>query len=253
VQLGLWAAQSPSLVVVQLGLAALAAAGAAGAGAFGMLPQACNVSKISQPDLVKLIPQIRQANANTWTFAQLPAPQASGSIKIGSSTRSWSAGQPVGDILRLGDIDGVYNLQCMTLGKIAQVSGSRLDYLQLKAANLMSDTTLGGMSKSIYVKARAIKEIPGMADFLSTKVGGAVSKGDIEKMSLADLLKKQPDLANVDLGSLTLGQVPGLLDKVPLQEFPNWKEFQISRVPGLAKVPSNTFPSQPQPEAASGR
>lgn len=240
------------------GLAALASGGAAAAGAagtgavFGMLPQSCNApSEFRAVELAKVIPAIQQQNP-TWgnlRFASLPAPSSAGSMQVGGVRRAWNAGQPVDQIVRLGDVDGTFNVHCMNLEQIAKASGMGMNLanLTLKGTGLVKETTLVKLSTTVYSRASKVGDIPGMAQFLASKLGNSTVSADaLNKLSLSEALKQYPKLADLDLGNLTLQQVPGVYRQAILADFPNWKEMQIAQVPGLRQVPFSQFPTLPR-------
>jgi hypothetical protein len=226
---------------------------------FGAIPPGCTTGQ-TPPDLVKLIPMLKDGKVdwNRVNFAAIPAPTQAGSAKFGRASVSWKAGQKVSEIVRLGDLDGVFNLQCMSLAKIAQFSGvnpAQLAQLKLGQSKLVKETTLISLSRTVYVRAKTISEIPGMVDLLVARLGNSnstkLTREAISKMSLAELIKQQPELGKVDFGMMGLGEIPGLTSKALLGDFPGWRNFLISQIPGLDKVPFAQFPSRPQAATAT--
>lgn len=227
---------------------------------FGAIPPGCTTGQ-TPPDLVKLIPMLKDGKVdwNRVNFAAIPAPTQAGSAKFGRASVSWKAGQKVSEIVRLGDLDGVFNLQCMSLAKIAQFSGvnpAQLAQLKLGQSKLVKETTLISLSRTVYVRARTISEIPGMADLLVARLANSstnpkLTREAIAKMSLTDLIKQHPELGSIDFGTMGLGEVPGLTNKALLGDFPGWRNFLISQIPGLDQVPFAQFPSRPQAATAT--
>ena len=219
----------------------LGAVGAAGA----LLPQACNVSRINPPaGLDKLIAWDKMPSTSKTTFSALPAFKSDGSVDIYKARRSWSKGQAVADVVQLGDVDGVYNVQCMTMGSIARLGAVDLNKYNLTGLKWFKDTTLKGLSDTIYARVSKISEMPGLAEYLSANLPGQ-TKDKLGAMSLKDALKQFPDLAKMEMGQLPLPKVPGFISAVPLNTIPDWKKISVSKIPGLSKVPFSQFPSNP--------
>ncbi|MBD2073375.1 hypothetical protein H6F86_05645 [Phormidium sp. FACHB-592] len=240
------------------GAAAAGAAGAAGSAlavpgllasaAFGMIPQSCSTTGETPTELVRLIPQLKEGQPN-WsaiTFRSLPAPSQAGSMKFGSSNRDWKAGQSVADIVRVSDTMGSFNLHCLGLSKLASMGQMGIATKPLSTLNLLSDTSIQGLSKTLYLRAKKIGDVKGMAEWLASKSSGKVTAEQLSGMSFADAIKSNPSLGGLQMGSMPLSELPGYSD-ILLGDIPNWKTSTVSQVSGLANVPFSQFPSQPKP------
>jgi len=230
------------------GLGALASGAIAKTGlvaAGGLLPQACSVTRISPPaGLDKLIDWKKMPADSKTTFSALPTFKSDGSVDIYKSRRSWSKGQAVSDVVQLGDVDGVYNMQCMTMGSIGRLGAVDLNKYNLTGLKWFKDTTLKGLSETIYTRVSKISEMPGLAEYLSSNLPGQ-TKEKLGAMSLKDALKQFPDLGKMEMGQLPLTKIPGFLSTVSLNSIPDWKKIPVSQIPGLSKVPFSQFPSNP--------
>lgn len=183
------------------------------------------------------------------TFSHLGYAYTKGKVKVKGQTVAWggqgNAATPA-DALNLGNLDGVYNLQCLNLAQIEKASGKKLSDKPLGETGLMRQTTFVNLTKTAYQKAKTVGDVPGLAEMLFSKLPQSVglTKDAIAKMSFAELLEKVPQLAQVNLGSIAIGEIPGFM-QVPLANFSDWKNFAVSEVPGLADVPFSQFPTKP--------
>jgi hypothetical protein len=240
------------------GAGAAGAAGAAGSAlavpgllagtAFGMIPQSCSTTGETPTELVRLIPQLKESQPN-WsaiTFRSLPAPSQAGSMKFGGSSRNWKAGQKVADIVRVSDTIGSFNLHCLGVSKLASMGQMGMANKPLSTLNLVADTSIQGLSKTLYLRAKKIGDVKGMAEWLASKSSGKVTAEQLSGMSFADAIKSNPSLGGLQMGSMPLSELPGYSDLL-LGDIPNWKTATISQVSGLANVPFSQFTSQPKP------
>ena len=220
----------------------------------GTIPQSCSTTGETPIQLAQLLPLLKEANPNwsTSTFASLPAPTKAGSIKLGKSSVSWKAGQPVADIVRVGDTDGTFNLHCLGVAKLASLSQLGLAAKPLSTLNLVADTTLKGLSQSLYRRAKTIGDVKGLAEWIAPKSAGRFTAEQLSGMSVADLLKAEPALASLPLGAVPLNQLPGYSDLL-LGDVPSLASKSISQVAGLSNVPFSQFPVQPKPLTALGK
>jgi hypothetical protein len=240
------------------GAGAAGAAGAAGSAlavpgllagtAFGMIPQSCSTTGETPTELVRLIPQLKESQPN-WsaiTFRSLPAPSQAGSMKFGGSSRNWKAGQKVADIVRVSDTIGSFNLHCLGVSKLASMGQMGMANKPLSTLNLVSDTSIQGLSKTLYLRAKKIGDVKGMAEWLASKSSGKLTAEQLSGMSFADAIKSNASLGGLQMGSMPLSELPGYSDLL-LGDIPNWKTATISQVSGLANVPFSQFTSQPKP------
>ncbi|MBD2033543.1 hypothetical protein H6F76_00490 [Leptolyngbya sp. FACHB-321] len=227
---------------------ALAVPGLLASAAFGMMPQSCSTTGETPTELVRLIPQLKESQPN-WsaiTFRSLPAPSQAGSMKFGGNRRDWKAGQNVADIVRVSDTIGSFNLHCLGLSRLASMGQMGIATKPLSTLNLVSDTSIQGLSKTLYLRAKKIGDVKGMAEWLASKSSGKVTAEQLSGMSFADAIKSNPSLGGLQMGSMPLSELPGYND-ILLGDIPNWKTSTVSQVSGLANVPFSQFPSQPKP------
>ena len=217
----------------------------------GAIPPACSTTGETPSQLAKLLPQLKQSqpNWNTTTFASLPAPSEPGSVKLGNVSRTWKAGQPVADIVRVGDTDGTFNLYCLGLSKLASLGRMGMATKPLSTLNLTADTTVQGVSQTLYLRAKTVGDVNGLAEWLAAKSGGTVTAMQLAGITLADALKANPSLASLPMGNLPLHQLPGYNDLL-LGDIPNWRSATVSQIVGLKNVPFSQFPTQPKPLSA---
>lgn len=254
-----------STIALSTGGGAAAAAGAAGAGslavpgllagsAFGLVPQACSTTGETPIQLAQLLPQLKdsQPNWSAESFGSLPAPTEAGAIKLGNSSRTWKAGQPVAEIVRVSDTVGTFNLHCLGLSKLASLGQMGMAAKPLSTLNLVADTSIQGLSKTLYLRAKKIGDVKGMAEWLASKADGKVTSEQLSGMSFADAIKANPALGGLQMGMMPLSQLPGYSDLL-VGDIPNWKSATVSQVVGLKNVPFSQFPAQPKPLSASAK
>ena len=236
------------------GASALAVPGLLAGSTFGLIPQSCSTTGETPLQLAQLLPQLKDAQPN-WSaasFGSLPAPTQAGSIKLGNQSRSWKAGQPVADIVHVEDTDGTFNLHCMGLSKLASLGQMGIAAKPLSALNLVVDTTLQGLSKTLYLRAKKVGDVKGMAELLAAKSGGVMTVEQVSGMSFADVVKANPDLGKLPMGAMPLNQLPGYNDML-VGDVPNWKSGAVSQIVGLKNIPFSQFPAQPKPLSASAK
>ena len=214
----------------------------------GTVPQSCSTTGATPLQLAQLIPQLKnpQPHWSATTFKSLPAPTKDGSVKLGGKTIAWKAGQPVADIVHIGDTDGSFNLHCLGLSKLAAASAVGVAAKPLSTLNLVADTSLQGLSKTLYIRAQTVGDVKGLSTLLASKSNGELTAEQLEGMRLSDVLKANPTLASLPLGAMPLNQVPGYSDLL-LGDIPNWSGKAVSQVLGLASMPFSQFPVQPKP------
>ncbi len=230
---------------------ALAVPGLLAGSTLGTVPQACATTGETPIQLAQLLPQLKDSRPD-WSagsFGSLPAPTQDGTVKLGNVARTWKAGQPVADIVHVGDTAGTFNLHCLGLAKLASLGQMGMAQKPLSTLNLVADTTVQGLSKTLYLRAKTIGDVKGMAEWLAGRSGGQVTAAQLSGMSFADALKSYPELGKLPMGALPLGQLPGYSDLL-LGDIPNWKSATIAQIVGLKNVPFSQFPTQPKPLTA---
>ncbi len=240
-----------SAAAAATGTGSLAVPGLLAGSMLGTVPQSCATTGETPTALVQLIPQLKDGNPdwNAVTFAQLTAPTQAGTVKLGHNTVSWQAGQPVSDIVHVGDTDGSFNLHCLGLSKLASLGRLGLAAKPLSTLNLVADTTLKGLSQSLYRRARTVGDVKGLPEWIAARSGGALTASQVSSLSFADLFQAHPTVAALPLGDVPLSQIPGYSD-ILLGDIPNWTSKTVSQVVGLQNVPFSQFPAQPKPLTA---
>jgi len=235
-------------VAAAAGAGSLAVPGLLAGSTFGLIPQACSTTGETPLQLVQLLPQLKDAQPN-WSaasFGSLPAPTEAGALKLGKVSRTWKAGQPVADILHMSDTDGTFNLHCLGLSKLASLGQVGMAAKPLSTLNLVTDTSIQGLSKTLYLRAKKIGDVKGMAEWLASKAGGKVTSEQLSGMSFAEVIKANPALGGLQMGLMPLNQLPGYSD-ILVGDIPNWKSATVSQIVGLKNVPFSQFPVQPKP------
>ncbi len=188
------------------------------------------------------------------TFSSLPVIQQSGEIQVPNQiieqlgynpSRSWQAGDSVGNIMMLGDVQDTFGLHALSLNNVAHFTGLNLGDLSLSNFPLLGKQTI----------ATLVSAVPTLRDFklsqvkpLEDLVQSSLNLNDWGSVSLSaiashDVLGKLP-LSKLSLDRYSFTQIPGL-DRVPLSNFKEWQASLINGIPGLSQVAFSQFPINP--------
>ena len=157
-------------------------------------------------------------------------------------SRSWSAGTPIENILKIGDIASSSTLANWTLRTIddyvpIDLAGMRLSDIPLLNGESIHDLAfaipeLAGFKLSELRPAfDAVKSVIGLNDALNLS---DVAIGDLN-VELGSISLDVLDLSEYDLDS-----IPGIAD-APFGDFVEFKDSFISEIPGLKFVPVAAF------------
>lgn len=148
--------------------------------------------------------------------------------------------QSVADVLTLSDFSELVDLRDMTLGlSIQNLSRDELLGLTLEDYPFITEITLAEIAQLTNTYKLAVSKLPLALVALETFLSHpnlAIEK----KLTLAQVLKRYPDIGSVKLGFLEIDQydykaIPGLLE-IPLTQIPNWESVRVSEVPGLERT-----------------
>ncbi|BAZ03143.1 hypothetical protein NIES37_71560 (plasmid) [Tolypothrix tenuis PCC 7101] len=167
-------------------------------------------------------------------------------------TRTWSAGQSLAEVMELGDFEATeFNIEDFTLGDIADITGVQLKNLKLSDFETLDWQTLEDLAEAIpNLEDSEIAAIPPIQE-LVTKVTGSTAS----YQTVGEVLDNYPQLGEVELGEYVkldkykLTSIPGI-ENAQLKDFTNWQNTTIGKVPGLAEVPFDQFPSVPIPDVS---
>jgi hypothetical protein len=185
------------------------------------------------------------------TFESLPSFTTDGSLSFPSELlpelgynpeRSWSANQPVDQVMMLGDFQDSFALQNLTLQEIDLITGLDLKNFSLDQFGLVAEQTVETLVAAIPSMANIpVQQILPLSDLLAPfginqnqTVGQVIAVQQIANLSLA----------NLSLENYQLKHLPGL-SNTPLGNFDSWQEATIEEIPGLNLVPFNQFPNPP--------
>ncbi len=221
-----------------------------------LIPQANAQSTIKQdqsPTKTAPIPDWSKINFGSMKFSE------SGSVEFPNiknpgmkENRMWTAGQSLADVMELGDFEETeFKIQDLTLDKISKITGDNLKNFKLSDFELLNWQTLADLNAVVpgLSKLKVGSMLP-IADFLKKALpSGKYNAND----TIAQVIKKNPQLKNVELGKYIdlkkykLTSIPGI-QKAQIKKFTNWQNTTIAKVPGLPKVPFNEFPGIPVPD-----
>jgi len=165
----------------------------------------------------------------------------------GNQTRTWQAGQSIGDFMELGDFeDANLNIEKLNLKAISQALAIDLDGLKLDDFGIIKTQTLSDLVKAIPdLAAQSASSVPPIADFLrqmgistNQKIGNVANYYNLDNITLGN---------EIDLSKYKLTSIPGI-ENSSFDKFANWQDTLISDIPGLKDLPWNNFPSLPEPD-----
>ncbi|MGF2037172.1 MAG: hypothetical protein RMZ43_017940 [Nostoc sp. CmiVER01] len=165
----------------------------------------------------------------------------------GNQTRTWQAGQSIGDFMELGDFeDANLNLEKLNLRAISQALAIDLDGLTLDDFGVIKTQTLSDLVKAIPELANQLaRSVAPIADFfrqmgISTnqRIGNVANYYNLDNIPLG---------SKIDLSKYKLTSIPGI-ENSSFDEFANWQDTLISDIPGLKDLSWNNFPSVPEPD-----
>lgn len=167
-------------------------------------------------------------------------------------TRTWSAGQSLAEVMELGDFEATeFNIEDFTLEDIADITGIQLKNLKLSDFETLDWQTLEDLAEAIpNLEDSEVGAIPPIQE-LVTKVTGSTAS----YQTVGEVLDNYPQLGEVELGEYVkldkykLTSIPGI-ENAQLKDFTNWQNTTIGKVPGLADVPFDRFPSVPIPDVS---
>lgn len=167
-------------------------------------------------------------------------------------TRTWSTGQSLAEVMELGDFEATeFNIEDFTLEDIASITGINLKNLKLSDFETLNWQTLEDLAEAIpNLEDSEVGAIPPIQE-LVTKVTGSTAS----YQTVGEVLDNYPELGEVEIGKYVkldkykLTSIPGIQD-AQLKDFTNWQNTTISKVPGLADVPFDQFPSVPIPDVS---
>ena len=165
----------------------------------------------------------------------------------GNQTRTWQAGQSIGDFMELGDFeDANLNIDLLNLSTISKALGINLNSLKLSDFGVMKTQTLSDLVKAIPELAnQSVSSVPPIADFLSQM--GISSDDTIGNVANYYELDNVPIGNTIDLDKYKLTSIPGI-ENSSFDKFANWQDTLISDIPGLKDLSWNNFPSVPEPD-----
>ncbi|MEL6384189.1 MAG: hypothetical protein AAFX51_15885 [Cyanobacteria bacterium J06636_28] len=266
-----------SLVVAAMALQATVAIAQLEQQTQDSLFQEAEIIQQTLPEYTEFGSQTFNGLGNTPTAGEIPSLPGELLDDIGYDPgKQWNAGDPIADILTLGDIGNSFYGQAMSLGDISNITGTNTAATALTDFSLIQNQSLSSLSAIAGLDNFKLQDVaPFQAVFNEAVTPGleqiAAQTGDLANFdpqgwinnTLADYggetignLIKMPDLLSEGvfgdlsfggdaldiLGDYSIGDVPGL-DQVKIGEFAGWEELSISEVPGLENVPFGSFPN----------
>jgi len=200
------------------------------------------------------LPTVEQGGAilpdwNQITFSTLPSVQADGVFQATPDivqalgydpSRSWQAGDPLAQVLSLGDVQDAFGLEQFNLAAIASLTGLDLGQVSLENLGPAHWQSVASLVRAIPgLEQFPVEHVAPVFDLLSAH-GIEIPYGEILGEIAADPVAGALQLADIDLSRYGLDAIPGL-ENVQLGNLANWQEALISEIPGLSEVPFSEF------------
>ncbi|AFZ28332.1 hypothetical protein Cylst_6556 (plasmid) [Cylindrospermum stagnale PCC 7417] len=192
------------------------------------------------------------------SLSQLPGISQSGTIDgspysqaLGYDlSRTWNVGMTPDQYLKLGDISEAlqteeFSLQAIALRTVpeanADINSTNLNEIALSEFPLAGEQTLSHLAQVVPgLDQTEVKDIAPVTTLLKSK-GIAASNLTLSQV-LAQYEVGQMKLEEIDLSKFSISSIPNL-DAVPIQDFTNWMNSNVSDIPGLGQVPLASMPN----------
>lgn len=201
------------------------------------------------PSPVALTPLLTAPDWNQITFSNLPGFGQPGGFTVPPEvtallgfdpSRQWSGAEPLADVLQLGDFQGSFELQQLTLDDISAIIGLDLAALRLNDLELLGRQTLSDLAAAVpSLGSVNLSSLPIVRDVLSAAGVNVNNRTTLNQLLQEPAIAALP-LSQVDLSAYDLTALPGLTT-TPLANFHDWQQTPVSGVPGLARVPFARF------------
>ncbi|MBW4558056.1 MAG: hypothetical protein KME59_19410 [Trichormus sp. ATA11-4-KO1] len=173
--------------------------------------------------------------------------QESGSVRfpgrLGTETRTWSAGQSIAEFLELGDFEEAdFGIERLNVQAIARTQGTNINTLRLSDFGLLKKQSIANLVQAVpSLRNRYVSQVPPIRDLLRRSGWGTSGRiGDIAQINGI----RQLQLGRIDLSRYRLLDIPGV-ERTAIQRFANWQDTLIKDIPGLPNLTWNNFPSIP--------
>ncbi len=189
---------------------------------------------------------------SNFSFDSLPPLSEDGSVSLPTGvnssynpSRTWTAGQDVSSVLKLGDFEGGFNLQKLNLDQIASKLGLSLSKIALSEFSLIPQQNLGNLLQIVpNLKNKSLRDLPLFQDLLRQNydISGVLAQplGQI----VTDYNLEELSLKTLDLSQYSLEAIPGLKG-VKFEQFTGWQNATLDGIPGLSSLPFEAFPNPP--------
>lgn len=158
----------------------------------------------------------------------------------GTETRSWSAGQNIGEIMELGDFESPeLSIEKLNISTIANVQGINLSQQRLGDFQLTRWQKLSDLVKAVPgLGNRSVTSVRPIRDFAS-RFG--INSGTIANASRNSILRNIQIGSRINFKNYSLTSIPNI-QNTAINKFANWQDSKINGVPGLSNLTWDNFP-----------
>ncbi|WP_013334821.1 hypothetical protein [Gloeothece verrucosa] len=165
-------------------------------------------------------------------FACFGPIELSGGGQYGGFERSWQAGEPIGEILTLGDLEN------FGVGKF------RLSDMITKGGGNFNSISIGQFPLIASQKLKDLVPLLGLNNMPASQFPGLESMPKDMTLSQAleqNLLLGDSPLTSLNIGGKPLSAIPGLYN-LSLSSLPGWNNQKLAQVPFFESIPLSKMP-----------
>ncbi|HEY9799077.1 MAG TPA: hypothetical protein V6D25_01860 [Leptolyngbyaceae cyanobacterium] len=158
----------------------------------------------------------------------------------GTETRSWRAGQSIGEFMELGDFESEeLSIEKLSLSNIASALRINLSQQRLGDFQLTRWQKLSDLVKAVPgLGNRSVGSVRPIRDF-ARKYG--ISGGTIANASQYSNLRNIQLGRGINLNNYSLTSIPNI-QNTAINKFANWQDSKINGVPGLSTLTWDNLP-----------
>lgn len=172
-------------------------------------------------------------------------------------SRTWKAGDTIDEIYKLGDLTEKLGAQRLSLRQIRDLVGFDLNQVSISNFPLLANQSLERLRSTVPFLAEVrIADVPPIDELVKIAGRNLIDRQlqkSIKNLKLGEAIDRLPELGDltlnqIDLKEFSLDDIPNI-ERIPLQNFPNWQNALFSEVPGLRNV---VLGQMPNPLALAG-
>ena len=160
-------------------------------------------------------------------------------------SRSWNAGDPVADVVTLGDFQESFRLQDLRLDEISAKNGISTSQYSLADAKFLEKQSVDNVVRANGLENYTPNQVAPLRDVLvssGARISGNETFGELQSNPQTAKILQTAQLGQIDLSQYGWDSIPNFTS-TQLSRYPGWEKTFISQVPGLDQVPFDQFPN----------